>query len=135
MTIDQLLALARSRLVRLTADQTYAAVQAGALLIDIRAESQRLRDGEIPHAIVIDRTVLEWRLDPTSSAALKDAPDFNTEVIILCNQGYSSSLAAATLQELGFAKATDVIGGLEAWREAGLPLVHVDSPTDGLVVP
>ena len=120
-TIDETLASARRRFTRLTAEQASAAHAAGALLVDTRTESQR-REGEIPGALVIDRTVLEWRLDPTSASRIAEVTDHQVRVILLCAQGYSSSLAAASLQDLGLVNATDVIGGFEAWRAAGLPV-------------
>jgi rhodanese-related sulfurtransferase len=121
-TIDELLAYARSGLDRLDPEQAATAVSAGAVLIDIRAESQIARDGAIPGALVIGRNVLEWRLDPTSSHPHPQAPGLDQQVIVFCDAGYASSLAAATLQELGFARATDLDGGFQAWREAGLPV-------------
>ncbi len=92
----------------------------GATLIDIRSDSQIARDGTIPGALVIARNVLEWRLDPSSDARLADAPALDDHVILFCNEGYASSLAATTLQDLGFTRATDLDGGFQAWREAGL---------------
>ena len=83
---------------------------------------QRARHGEIPGALVIDRTVLEWRLDPTSSTRIKEATDHQVRVILVCNEGYSSSLAAASLQEIGLIHATDMIGAFQAWKAAGLPV-------------
>ena len=93
-----------------------------ALLVDTRTESQRRADGDIPGALVIDRTVLEWRLDPTSASHIAEATDHQVRVIVLCAQGYSSSLAAASLLDLGLVNATDVIGGFEAWQAARLPI-------------
>ena len=120
--IDELLERARRRLVRVTPQRAAQEMAAGALLVDIRNSEQRGADGEIPDAIVIDRTVLEWRLDPTSAFRIPQASDPHAPVIVICNEGYSSSLAAATLQDLGLDRATDVIGGFQAWREAGLPV-------------
>ena len=120
--IDELLGRARRRLVRVTPQRAAQEMAAGALLVDIRNSEQRGADGEIPGAIVIDRTVLEWRLDPTSAFRIPQASDPHAPVIVICNEGYSSSLAAATLQDLGLDRATDVIGGFQAWREAGLPV-------------
>jgi len=91
-------------------------VASGALIIDIRPADQRQRDGELPGAIVIDRNVLEWRLDPTSPHRLPIATGHDVRLILVCNEGYSSSLAAATLQELGLQRATDLVGGFQAWR-------------------
>jgi rhodanese-related sulfurtransferase len=121
-TIDDLLAEARTRLDRVSADQAHIEQQAGALLIDTRTYEQRREAGAIPGAIVLDRTVFEWRLDPASASHIPEIRDHDARIIVLCRQGYSSSLAAATLQELGLHRATDVVGGFEAWAEAGLPI-------------
>ena len=121
-TIDDALASARRRFTRLTAAQADAERAAGALLVDTRTESQRRAEGDIPGALVIDRTVLEWRLDPTSASHIAEATDHQVRVIVLCAQGYSSSLAAASLLDLGLVNATDVIGGFEAWQAARLPI-------------
>ena len=114
-TIDEVLAEARARLHRLTPEEAEAAQARGAVIVDIRPEAQRARFGELPTATVIERNVLEWRLDPTSDAALPIA-DHDLEVVVLCQEGYMSSLAAASLQDLGIHRATDVIGGYAAWR-------------------
>lgn len=115
MHIDQLLAEARARLDRVAPDDLDREVQAGALLVDIRPLEQRERDGELPGAVLIDRNVLEWRLAPTSEwRSVEVAGD--RRVIVVCNQGFQSSLAAANLQELGLGNATDLIGGFEAWK-------------------
>ena len=119
-SIDDLLAQARSRLTRLTPQQAYEAQQAGAVLIDIRPQASRAAEGGLPGAVVIERTVLEWRLDPASDARLPFA-SYDLHVVIVCNEGYSSSLAAASLQELGIRMATDMDGGYRAWKAAGLP--------------
>jgi rhodanese-related sulfurtransferase len=92
------------------------------LLVDIRTVSQRSKDGKIPGALVIERTVLEWRLDPESSSRIPEAVSHEARFIVICAEGYSSSLAAASLHELGLINATDVIGGFEAWKAAGLPI-------------
>jgi len=89
----------------------------GAVVVDIRPIHQRERDGELPDAVVIDRTVLEWRLDPTSPYRLPLSDSADRRIVIVCNEGYSSSLAARTLQELGLVNATDMIGGYQAWRQ------------------
>ena len=120
--IDAVLAQARLRLDRLEPAKAYAASQSGAILVDTRPAHQRHAHGEIPGALIIDRNVLEWRLDPASDARLSIADSYDLHVIVLCQQGYSSSLAAASLQELGLWRATDVAGGFEAWRDAGLPV-------------
>ena len=113
---------ARRRLKRVTPEQAASEHAAGALLVDTRPAEQRRRDGEIPDAVVIERTVLEWRLDPTSPDRIPEATDKAVRVIVLCNEGFSSSLAAVSLQDLGLLNATDVIGGFQAWKAAGLPV-------------
>ncbi len=124
-TIDELLACARSCLQRLGPAEARRAMQSGATLVDIRADSQITRDGTIAGALVIPRNVLEWRLDPASEHRHPAAPQLGDHVIVLCDDGYQSSLAAASLQQLGFTRATDVDGGYQAWRAAALP---IDSP-------
>jgi len=119
---DDLLAEARSTLRRLQPREAEAARRRGALLVDTRPLEQRQRDGAIPGATVIDRNVLEWRLDPAGEHRIPELQGAAQTVIVICNQGYSSSLAAAALQRIGLADATDVIGGFEAWREQGLPV-------------
>ena len=120
-TIDDLLAEARARLVRLTPEEALAAQSAGALLVDTRSERDRTAEGTIPGVLVVERTVLEWRLDPASETALPEA-SYDAQVVVVCNDGYSSSLAAATLQALGIHRATDMIGGFRAWKRSGLPV-------------
>jgi rhodanese-related sulfurtransferase len=119
-TIDDVLAQARSRLRRLPPHEARDAVVAGAVLVDIRPERQRAAEGEIPGALVIERNVLEWRFDPASQARLPVA-HYDLHVIVVCSEGYTSSLAAAGLQDLGVHRATDLDGGFLAWRAAGLP--------------
>jgi rhodanese-related sulfurtransferase len=121
-TIDELLAEARSRLSRVGPEEAHDAVQRGAKLVDIRSGEQRAADGVVPGAIYHPRNVLEWRADPTSEAPDPAIADPEAEIILFCNEGYASSLAAVTLQELGFARATDLAGGFQAWRAAGLPV-------------
>ena len=121
-TVDDLLAEARARFDRVTPQQAFAEQQQGALLIDTRTDEQRRAGGSVPGAIVLDRTVFEWRLDPASPSHIPEVRDHDARIIVLCRQGYSSSLAAASLQELGLHRATDVVGGVEAWVEAGLPV-------------
>jgi rhodanese-related sulfurtransferase len=128
-TIDKLLAKARQGLVRVEAVQAAAELVQGALLVDTRPADQRAEGGEIPGATVIDRNVLEWRLDPASPSRIAAATGYDVRVIVICNEGYSSSLVAATLQELGLVNATDVIGGFQAWRAAGLPTTKPRSRT------
>ena len=120
--IDDVLAAARRRLDRITPEQAASEHCRGALLVDTRTSDQRSRDGGIPGALVIERTVLEWRLDPTSDSRIREAVDHNVRVIVICAEGYSSSLAAASLLDLGLVNATDIIGGFEAWKAAGLPV-------------
>ena len=121
-TIDQVLVAARARLHRLSPQQAHAALdQTAAILVDIRPEAQRALEGSIPGALLIERNVLEWRLDPTSSARLPVATGHDLHAIIFCSEGYTSSLAAAALQDLGLWRATDIVGGFQAWRTAGLP--------------
>jgi rhodanese-related sulfurtransferase len=120
LTIDQMLDRARARLERVGPDQASREAGQGAVLVDIRPQAQRAAEGEIPGALVIERNVLEWRLDPTSTAALPLA-SYDLRVIVFCSEGYTSSLAAAALQELGLSRATDLDGGFRAWERAGLP--------------
>jgi rhodanese-related sulfurtransferase len=120
--IDQVLDAARARLRRLAADEVPAALHRGALLVDIRPQAQRAREGEVPEALVIERNVLEWRCDPTGDARLPQAVSDDVEWVILCSEGYTSSLAAAALQDLGLLHATDVIGGYHALAAAGVLL-------------
>jgi rhodanese-related sulfurtransferase len=123
VSIEQVLSAARARLRRLSPAEAYEAVtQAGAILVDIRPESQRASEGSIPGALLVERNVLEWRFDPTSSARLTVATDHDVPVIVFCSEGYTSSLAAAALQDLGLWRATDVAGGFHAWSAAGLPI-------------
>jgi rhodanese-related sulfurtransferase len=120
--IDEILTEARSRLRRVDPERASAAHRQGAVLVDIRPAAQRQEFGEIPTAVVIERNVLEWRLDPRSPARLSIADSYDVEVIVLCQEGYTSSLAAAALQDLGLHRATDLDGGFAAWRAAGLPV-------------
>ena len=122
-TLDKFLESARSRIDRLTPSEARTAQAAGALIVDIRPEAQRRRDGAIAGALVIDRNVLEWRLAPTSRWRLAESSDTARQVVLVCNQGYQSSLAADTLRQLGLPNTTDVIGGFEAWLAAGLPII------------
>ena len=121
-TIQDILDAARARYGRIDPVAAYRAAVDGALLIDIRDGDQRRRDGLIPGALVIDRTVLEWRVDPSSGATHPAIRGLDVPMILLCDQGYSSSLAVASLLDLGATDVTDVIGGFQAWRAAGLPV-------------
>ena len=120
-TVDELLDRARKLLIRIEPELAAAEHVQGALLVDIRPSEQRAQ-GEIPGATVIDRNVLEWRLDPASNWRIPAVTDHLVRLIVICNEGYSSSLVAAELHELGLVNATDVIGGFQAWRAAGLPV-------------
>jgi rhodanese-related sulfurtransferase len=117
-----MLARARARLRRVGPLEASEDVRDGALLIDIRTEAQRRADGVVPEALWIGRNVLEWRCDPSSDARDERVGGLDRRVIVMCDEGYTSSLAAASLQELGFARATDLDGGFQAWRSAGLPV-------------
>jgi rhodanese-related sulfurtransferase len=119
-TIDQILAAARARLSRVSPRQAHREAAEGALLVDIRPQAQRAAEGEIPGAMVVERNVLEWRFDPASSARLPEA-SYDRRVIVVCSEGYTSSLAAAALQDLGISRATDLEGGFRAWQLDGLP--------------
>ncbi len=118
--IDAVLDAARARLQRIEAVDVPAAVQRGALLVDIRPGWQRAVEGDVPGALVIERNHLEWRCDPTSDARIPEAVGDDVEWIVLCSEGYTSSLAAAALQDLGLHRATDVIGGYQALKSAAL---------------
>ncbi|GAA1675707.1 rhodanese-like domain-containing protein [Fodinicola feengrottensis] len=120
-TIDDLLAESRARLDRLSPDETFTAAAHGAILVDIRPAAQRLVSGEVPGALIVERNVLEWRFDPACDARLPVAVDHDIQVIVLCEEGYTSSLAAAALKDIGLHRATDVDGGFVAWKAAGLP--------------
>ncbi|PFG41070.1 rhodanese-related sulfurtransferase [Georgenia soli] len=122
MGIEDVLAAARAGIRRLEPAEVVAAVEAGALLVDARTEAQRREQGELPGALVIDRTVLEWRLDPACPWRIPEATSYDLHVVVVCRHGYSSSLAAASLRAVGLHRATDMIGGVEAWRAAGLPM-------------
>ncbi len=128
-TIDQLLAEARGRLQRLGPHQASAAARDGALLVDIRPEAQRAAEGGLPGALLVERNVLEWRLDPASAARIPQA-SYGLRVIVVCSEGYTSSLAAAALQDLGLSGATDLAGGFRAWQAAGLPVLAGDHSSD-----
>ncbi|CAN5483037.1 rhodanese-like domain-containing protein [soil metagenome] len=118
--IDRVLERARGRLNRIEAADVPAALDRGALLVDIRPAAQRAAEGEVPAALIIERNVLEWRCDPTSDARLPQAAGDDVEWVILCSEGYTSSLAAAALQELGLHRSTDVVGGYHALVAAGV---------------
>jgi rhodanese-related sulfurtransferase len=120
-TLEELLDEARSRIERLEPAEAHAAMELGALLVDIRSDSDRERDGIVPGSLHVPRTVLEWRLAPDSHWRNAYVGEPDRQVLLLCDHGYSSVLAAAILVELGLARAGDVVGGFAAWRVAGLP--------------
>jgi rhodanese-related sulfurtransferase len=125
--VDDLLARARAALTRLTPGEAFAQqARHGALVVDTRPESHRVAEGALPGAVVIERNVLEWRLDPHGPHRTPALTGPDQVVVVVCDEGYASSLAAATLRTLGLHGATDMIGGFRAWRSAGLP---VDGPT------
>jgi rhodanese-related sulfurtransferase len=133
---DELLATARARFTRVSAFAVATALDAGALVIDTRPIEQRVAGGEIPGAIVIARNVLEWRLAPGDAyTAIPELRERSQPVIVVCQQGYASSLAAASLLDLGFSGATDLDGGFEAWVAAGLPVVPAGTDTDRTAPP
>ncbi|WP_327377933.1 rhodanese-like domain-containing protein [Streptomyces sp. CB02400] len=121
--IDELLERVRSGYVRIRPWAAYEAARTGeALLVDIRYAALRDRDGLVPGALVVERNELEWRLDPRGSHRLPEATSHDLRIVVICNEGYASSLAAESLHRLGLHRATDLVGGFQAWREAGLPV-------------
>ena len=124
LTADALLAEARLGLDRLAPSDAAAALAAGAVLIDIRSELQRERDGVVPGSVFLPRNVLEWRCDPASPYRDERVSDASKRLIVMCDEGYQSSLAAANLKRLGLEHATDLVGGFQAWRAAGLPVLR-----------
>lgn len=125
-SIAEILSAARARLHRLDPVAAQAAAAAGAVLVDIRPHAQRRREGGLPGAVVVERNVLEWRFDPRSDARLPIADRYDLPVVVVCSEGYTSSLAAAALQDLGLWRATDLAGGFQAWAAAGLPVESVE---------
>ncbi|GAA2934369.1 MULTISPECIES: rhodanese-like domain-containing protein [Streptomycetaceae] len=121
--IDELLERIRAGYERVGPAEAAAASAGGALLVDIRYAALREKDGLIPGALVIERNELEWRLDPLGSHRAPEAVSHDLPVVVICNEGYASSLAVASLRQLGLRGATDLIGGFQAWRAAGLPVV------------
>ncbi|MEU9092262.1 rhodanese-like domain-containing protein [Streptomyces sp. NPDC048428] len=120
--IDELLERVRAGYERLGPQEAKAAAAEGALLVDIRYAELRARDGLIPGALVVERNELEWRLDPQGSHRAAEAVSHGLQVVVICNEGYASSLAAESLHRLGLYRATDLIGGFQAWRAAGFPV-------------
>ena len=130
-TLEELLAAAAARIERLEPLDAFAAAAAGALIVDIRSDDARRRDGTVPGSLHIPRTVLEWRVAPDSASRNPHVVALEQRLVLLCDHGYSTVLAAATLVDLGFANAGDVIGGFVAWREAGLPVTDAPPPAPG----
>lgn len=124
MGIDELLERVRGGLDRVEPQEAFEAASGGALLVDIRYAELRERDGLIPGALVVERNELEWRLDPQGSHRAPEAKDHDLRVVVICNEGYASSLAAVSLRQLGLHRATDLVGGFQAWRAAGLPVAR-----------
>ncbi|WP_443040937.1 rhodanese-like domain-containing protein [Streptomyces sp. AHA2] len=121
--IDEFLERVRAGYARIDPQQAYEAARAGdALLVDIRYAALRERDGYVPGAVVVERNELEWRLDPQGSHRLPEATSHALRVVVFCNEGYASSLAAHSLHQLGLHRATDLVGGFQAWKDAGLPV-------------
>ena len=118
--IDAVLDAARAKLERIAARDVPDALARCALLVDIRPAAQRAREGDVAAALVIERNVLEWRCDPTSDAKLPEAVGDDVEWVVLCSEGYTSSLAAAALRDLGLHRSTDVVGGYQALKSAGV---------------
>ena len=136
LSIEQVLTATRAKLRRLSPDEAFDAVaKTEAVLVDIRPEGQRAIEGSIAGALIVERNVLEWRFDPASSTRLPVATDHDLQVIVFCSEGYTSSLAAAALMELGLWRSTDVVGGFHAWRAAGLPIVPPVRASGGTVDP
>jgi rhodanese-related sulfurtransferase len=121
-SVDQLLTAAREGIERVTPETASALMNAGALLVDIRPEQQRREHGLVPEALWIERNVLEWRLDPRSEWRLPEITGPDIEILVICAEGFSSSLVADTLRTLGHPRSADVVGGVEAWVAAGLPV-------------
>jgi rhodanese-related sulfurtransferase len=131
-SIDEILAAARARLTRVTAREAFEELADGATLIDIRPAAQRAAAGEVPGSLVVERNHLEWRFDPASDARLPWVSGYDHRLIVICAEGYTSSLAAAALHDLGLARATDVIGGYGAWVAEGLPKARAAEHTVAL---
>jgi rhodanese-related sulfurtransferase len=127
--IEEILADARGRLRRVTPGEAFREQAEGAMLIDIRPASQRAGEGEIPGSAIVERNHLEWRLDPGCDARLPWVTGYDHRIIVVCQEGYTSSLAAAALHDLGLGRATDLIGGFRAWSAAGLPTATADAGT------
>ncbi|MFJ8080224.1 rhodanese-like domain-containing protein [Streptomyces sp. NPDC096205] len=131
--VDQLLERVREGYERIEPLDAHAAARSGeAVLVDIRYAALRERDGLIPGALVVERNELEWRLDPQGSHRLPEATGHDLRVVVICNEGYASSLAADSLHRLGLRRATDLVGGFQAWKQAGLPVTPPSEPENGV---
>jgi rhodanese-related sulfurtransferase len=124
MGIERVLAAARARLERVSPAEAAQLMAEGGLLVDTRPLAQRRQDGHVPGALVIDRNVLEWRLDPASEHRVPEVTRYDQVIVVMCSEGYSSSLAAAVLQDVGLVRATDLEGGFRAWAASGLPVTR-----------
>ena len=132
MTVDEMLSEARAMLApRLSPVAAYREMQQGAVLVDIRSLEQRIRDGEIPNAAVINRNEFEWRCDPSAPWRHEriNKGDYRQRILVLCNQGYQSSIAAANLVRIGLSNVTDIEGGMQGWLSDGLPVVPIETAT------
>ncbi|WP_327290594.1 rhodanese-like domain-containing protein [Streptomyces sp. NBC_01198] len=138
-SLDEQLAALRTTYHRLEPAEAAGAAREGALLVDIRYAALRDRDGTIPGAAIVERNELEWRLDPAGTHRLPQAVSYDLPVVVICNEGYASTLAAASLHTLGLSRATDLAGGFQAWRAAGLPVTPPDGtptrPTPSVAAP
>ena len=128
LTLDELVAEARGQITRLSPDEARAAAAGGALIVDIRSDDARAHDGIVPGSLHLPRTVLEWRVAGEGPSRNPHVGDLDRELLVICDHGHSSSLAAANLVRLGFSRAGDVIGGFEAWAAAGLPVSQPSRP-------
>ena len=132
-TLEEMLAAASARISRLEPRDAFAAATSGALIVDIRSDEARRRDGVVPGSVHLPRTVLEWRCAPDSTSRNPHVHGPEQQLVLLCDHGYSSVLAAGVLADLGFVSVGDVIGGFVAWKEAGLPVADTPPPSLGLV--
>jgi rhodanese-related sulfurtransferase len=128
-SLDEHLAALRTTYRRLTAPEAAEAAGEGALLVDIRYAALRDRDGTLPGAVIVERNELEWRLDPAGTHRIPQAVSYELPVVVFCNEGYASTLAVGSLRSLGLTRVTDLAGGFQAWRAAGLPVRPPDGPT------
>ena len=114
-TADELVSQARRRITRVGVAELEPLAAAGALIIDIRPVAQRAEEGELPGALIVERNVLEWRLDPSGDHRIPEVRGYEQPVVVVCSQGYASSLAADTVRALGYRHSADLIGGYQAW--------------------